>query len=41
MKEQEEAMKLIQNGEATGKVRIVNGVPQLIKEEKENEKHVE
>ena len=41
MKEQEEAMKLIQNGEATGKVRIVNGVPQLIKEEKENEKNVE
>ena len=35
MKDQEEAMKLIQNGEATGKVRIVNGVPQLIKEEKE------
>lgn len=41
MKDQEEAMKLIQNGEATGKVRIVNGVPQLIKEEKENEKNVE
>lgn len=39
--EQEEAMKLIQSGEATGKVRIVNGVPQLIKEEKENEKNVE
>ena len=39
--EQAEAMKLIQNGEATGKVRIVNGVPQLIKEEKENEKNVE
>lgn len=41
MKDQEEAMKLIQSGEATGKVRIVNGVPQLIKEEKENEKNVE
>lgn len=41
MEDQKEAMKLIQNGEATGKVRIVNGVPQLIKEEKENEKNVE
>lgn len=40
LKDQEEAMRLIQNGEATGKVRIVNGVPQLIKEEKENEKNV-
>ena len=41
MKDQEEAMKLIQNGEATGKVRIVNGVPQLIKEEKEKKENEE